>query len=262
MAAPTFAERHVDADGFRIRYLEAGEGPPLVCTHGAGGLRLSPLYDALAAHRRVIAFEAPGFGTSPVNDRTHSMPELAATMRAAVAALGLAEADLMGTSFGGRLATWMAVQEPARWRSLVLLSPAVFLLKQRPPMNTPEERHAIFHAHPERHQPFATDPTILVKQETLVRRVMGPPRDEALEAQLGGLAVPTLVVFGTLDRLTPPEFGRLYRQLFANAHLVFLYDAAHLVDIDRPEALTPLVADFLDRREQFLVSQASGVLYP
>ena len=36
-----FQERFVEADGFRIRYMEAGDGPPLVHLHGAGGLRLN-----------------------------------------------------------------------------------------------------------------------------------------------------------------------------------------------------------------------------
>ena len=55
-----FRENHVEADGFRIRYAEAGEGPALVHLHGAGGLRLSPAHDLLAQHFRVIAFEMPG----------------------------------------------------------------------------------------------------------------------------------------------------------------------------------------------------------
>jgi pimeloyl-ACP methyl ester carboxylesterase len=65
----TFVERAVEADGFTIRYLEAGEGPPLVCFHGGGGLRMSRAHELLAATHRVIAFEAPGFGSSPANER-------------------------------------------------------------------------------------------------------------------------------------------------------------------------------------------------
>src|SRR5207302_6801621 len=40
-----FAESFVEADGFRIRYLEAGEGPPLAYFHGGGGLHVSPAYE-------------------------------------------------------------------------------------------------------------------------------------------------------------------------------------------------------------------------
>ena len=47
-----FAERCVRADGFEIRYVEAGEGPALVCFHGAGGLRLSRSHELLAERFR------------------------------------------------------------------------------------------------------------------------------------------------------------------------------------------------------------------
>jgi pimeloyl-ACP methyl ester carboxylesterase len=94
-----------------------------------------------------------------------------------------------------------------------------------------------------------------------VRRLIGPPRDAALEGKLPGLSVPTLVVFGTEDRLTPPEMARFYRQHYGNAHLMLIYDAAHLVDLDRPEAVAEVVGDFLARKERFLVSEQSGVIH-
>src|ERR1700690_1145368 len=96
-------ERHVEADGFRIRYLEAGDGPPLVHLHGAGGLRLNAAHHLLARQFRVIAFEMPGFGAEE-NQRTRDMPELAATMVMAAQGLGLKQFNLMGTSFGGKAA--------------------------------------------------------------------------------------------------------------------------------------------------------------
>src|SRR6266849_2193875 len=70
-----FTECFVEADGFRIRYMEAGQGTPLVHLHGAGGLRLTPAHDLLSRQFRVIAFEMPGFGSSPENSRTRSMSE-------------------------------------------------------------------------------------------------------------------------------------------------------------------------------------------
>src|SRR5579863_8542853 len=98
--AMEFREGHVEADGFRIRYMAAGEGPPLVHLHGAGGLRLTPAHDLLCRKFRVLVFEMPGFGVSD-NQRTRTMPELAATMAKAVEALGVDRFNLMGTSFGG-----------------------------------------------------------------------------------------------------------------------------------------------------------------
>src|SRR5437867_13290331 len=99
-----FSENHVEADGFRIRYAEAGQGSPLVCFHGAGGMRVSRSHDLLAKQHRVIVFQAPGFGDSPVNDRTTTIQELADTMARAIENLRIPRFNLMGNSFGGRLA--------------------------------------------------------------------------------------------------------------------------------------------------------------
>jgi pimeloyl-ACP methyl ester carboxylesterase len=261
-----FVERKIDADGFAIRYLEAGRKSdgtvPVICIHGAGGLRLSPMHEMLAKTHRVIAFETPGFGASATNERSRDMADLATTLCAAIAALGISDYNLMGTSFGGKLATHMALQDRDKVQSLVLLSPAVFRPSERPSMATPEERRKVMHAHPERFPLAPADPDVHLKQETLVRRLIGPPRDAELEQKLPGLSVPTLVVFGTEDRLTPPEMARFYRQHYANAHLMLVYDAAHLVDLDRPEAVTEVVGDFLARKERFLVSEQSGVIHP
>src|SRR5207244_7920294 len=75
-----FREGFVEADGFRIRYMEAGQGTPFVHLHGAGGMRLTRGHDLLSRKHRVIAFEMPGFGASPENTRTRTSAELAATM--------------------------------------------------------------------------------------------------------------------------------------------------------------------------------------
>jgi pimeloyl-ACP methyl ester carboxylesterase len=259
----TFAERDVEADGFRIRYLEAGQGPPLVYLHGAGGLRLSRAHELLAERSRVIAFEVPGFGRSPANLRSRSMPELAQSMAKAARALGLDRYSLMGTSFGGSLALWLAVQHPDRLDALVLESPAAIRPEGHTrPRVSPAVLASLLYAHPERQRPFPLDPAVLAQQEALVERLRGPDRDAALEGRLAGLKVPTLVLFGTLDRMIPPEMGRLYREKLPNCHFVLVYDAAHAIGADRPEAFTSLVSDFLERREQFVVSRARTLVHP
>jgi pimeloyl-ACP methyl ester carboxylesterase len=255
-----FAERRVQADGFDIRYLEAGEGPPLVCFHGAGGLRISSGHERLAECHRVIAFEMPGFGRSQTNERSRTMAELAATMGAAIDALGIDGFNLWGTSFGGRLALWLAVAMPSRERlqSLVLAAPAAILFGPRSEV-TPE----LLYAHPERRPTGGPPPPeVIEKQRVLVDRLVVPPRDPELEAAMRGLAVPTLVLFGSADRVTPAEYGRLYRELLPNCQFVIVYDAAHAIDGDRPEAFAAIVTDFIAHREQFVVRRESRLLYP
>ena len=258
----TFAERFIRADGFEIRYLESGDGPPLVCFHGAGGLRLSRAHEMLAEERRVIAFETPGFGASPTNDRSTSLRELARTMLGAVDALGIVQFSLWGTSFGGKLALWLATQAPDRLDALVLAAPAAIRLDAGP-LPSPAELPAMLHAHPERRLDSAPpSPEVDAKQRELVGRLIGPPRDAELEAAMRELHVPTLVLFGTEDRLTPPELGRFYRELLPDCHFVIVYDAAHAIYDDRPEAFAAIVEDFLEHRAEFVVRRESGLLYP
>lgn len=260
-----FSEGYVEADGFRIRYREAGQGEPLVSLHGAGGMRLSRSHALLAEQYRVMVFEVPGFGHSPANQRSQSMSELAHTIMQAVTNLGLGRFNLMGNSFGGALALWMAVQQPERLQALILVAPAAIRPEGEalPPVRSPEERLARLYAHPERQAPAPPpDPAIVAKQEALVRRVIGPARDAALEGRLPGLHVPVLVLFGTLDRMIPPEMGRLYCDKLPNCHLVLVYDAGHAVDADRPEAFVSVVSDFLQYHEAFLVNRHSGRINP
>src|SRR5262245_7642502 len=166
-------------------------------------MKLYHSHELLAAQYRVIAFEVPGFDQSPANERSQSMPELAHTMAQAVTNLGIERFNLMGNSFGGKLALWLAVQQPERVQALVLVAPAAIRPAGglSPQDLSPEERLARLYAHPERQAPAPPpDSVILAKQQALVRRVMGPARDEALESRLPGLHVPVLVLFGTMDR--------------------------------------------------------------
>jgi pimeloyl-ACP methyl ester carboxylesterase len=259
-----FSEASVEADGFRIRYLTAGEGPALVHLHGAGGLRLTPGHDLLSRQFRVIAFEMPGFGQSPENSRTRDMPELAATIGEAIGKLGIDSFNLMGTSFGSKTALWLALQQPERVLALVLEAPAAIRPQgAEPPSGSPEEMARRLYAHPERLPPMPPpDPAVQAKTRQLVMRLRGPDRDPDLERQLPGLAIPTLVLFGTADRMIPPDRGHIYKELMPNCHLVLVYDAGHAISTDRPEAFTEVVADFLERHEAFVISRTETVIHP
>jgi pimeloyl-ACP methyl ester carboxylesterase len=260
-ASVSFREGFVEADGFNVRFLEAGAGEPLIVLHGGGGLRHYASHDLLAQSHRVILFEAPGFGASPANERTQSMAELANTMAQAVRNLGIERYDLQGTSFGGKLAAWLAVQHEESIKSLVLVSSAALRAAPAAGQDGPPS-NLLLYAHPERVTPQVQHPPeVLAKQRALTGRLIGPPRDAELEARLAKLSIPVLVIFGTLDHFIPAELMSAYRGLLPNGNTVFVYDAAHEVDADRPEAFVALVNDFYDRHEAFLVNVQSSALY-
>ena len=258
-----FRDGSVDADGFRIRYQALGEGPPLVHLHGAGGLRLTAAHDLLSCAFRVIAFEMPGFGAVE-NQKTQTAQDLAMTMTAAAEALGLSRFNLMGTSFGGTIASWMAVQRRDLVAALVLDAPSAIRPDGSEPVSgSPEEIARRLYAHPERVAPAsAVEPALAARRLAIVRRLRGPGRDTMLEDGLRGLAMPALVLFGTRDRVIPPAMGRVYLELIPNAHLVFVYDAGHALMVERPEAFTEVVTDFLERTDAFIISRTKTVIYP
>jgi pimeloyl-ACP methyl ester carboxylesterase len=259
----SFQEKFVEADGFRIRYLEAGQGEPLIWFHGGGGLQLNKFHDMVAAKHRLIAFECPGFGESPVNEHTQSMAELAGTMGKAIAALGIEKYGVMGISFGGKLALWSAILHSEKVTAAVLLAPAAIRPANTRPPSDPAEMRAIMHAHPERIPPMPPrDPALMKKSMGFAMRVIGPDRDAEMEARMKECKVPVLVLMGTEDRLIPTEMGRHYRELLPDCHVVMVYDAAHALDIDRPEAVFAVVDDFLARQDKFVVSNENGVIFP
>ena len=180
----TFSEGFVEADGFRIRYMEAGQGTPVVHLHGAGGMRLTQAHALLSRQYRVVVFEMPGFGASSVNDRTQSVRELGATMAHAVRAMGIERYNVIATSFGARVALWMALQQSERILALVLEAPAAIRPSgHQPPSGTPEQIARQLYAHPERVPMAPVDPDVqrryAVAAESHSSRFHGGPGNPA-----------------------------------------------------------------------------------
>lgn len=257
-----FDEHSVEADGFTIRYLSAGSGEPVVYVHGGGGLHISPVHRLLAERFQVLAFEMPGFGTSPENTRSRSLDDLAATMASAVAAAGAEEYTLYATSFGAAVALRIALADPERVRALIMESPAALRPEGWTPGGlSPEELREALFARSE-NAPAPDPPEVVAKQLQLLGRLSGPNQDPGLIERMRTLSVPALVLFGTRDGLIPPSMAPLYKQLLVNGYIVYVYDAAHEMQFDRPEAVAEVVGDFAERQEAFLVNTTSAVLNP
>lgn len=259
-AAVSFAQHYIDAGGRRVRYLEAGQGEALIYLHGAGGLRLSRAHEMLARRCRVIAFEIPGFGESAGTRLAETNSELAAALWHAIDGLQIATVSLMGRGMGARLALEMALLRPDATKAIVLIAPMAMRGEEPLAWDVPAaERMALLYAHPERHQEARA---IEARDRALAQRLIGPPRDPEFEARLAGLKIPVLALFGTRDKLASPEAAHLYREKLPDCNLMFIYDAAHAIDADRPEAVCSVAGDFLARQDQFLVSTESALLNP
>jgi pimeloyl-ACP methyl ester carboxylesterase len=119
-------EHKVEIDGLTIRYLAAGEGPPMVLLHGAGDNALDWRWvmPALAATHRVYAPDLPGSPDSARPPADYSPAFFGRFVAGFLDALGIERAAMVGNSLGGLVALRVALSEPARVRALVLVDSA------------------------------------------------------------------------------------------------------------------------------------------
>ncbi len=114
-------------DGVRLHYLTCGEGEPLLLLHGRGNAAalFAPIFAPLAAQRRVIALDLPGWGLSdkPPFTGRNARDALRVWMGGALAlldALGLDQVDALGHSMGGLTTLALALDHPTRVSRLIL----------------------------------------------------------------------------------------------------------------------------------------------
>jgi pimeloyl-ACP methyl ester carboxylesterase len=258
-------EDYIEVDGFRIRSWEAGPPQPGGAVVMLEGMTwgLSTLRDALAQKYRVIALELPGFGQSPANARSQSVQELANTVAQAAAQVVPETYTLIGTSFGANVALWQTLQSPAKVEALVLIAPTALLPAAGSLAGTPADTAKRLVAHPQQARGFASvDPAIVAKEQALVQRLTGGMHDAEAEHRLGEIPCATLVLFGSEDTMVAPEAARIYRARIPNSNIAFVYDAGHLIEAERPEALVNAVSDYVELRETFIVGRQTGIITP
>src|SRR5215210_7305924 len=119
-------EQNVEIVGLTIRYLAAGEGPPLVLLHGAGDNALDWRWvmPSLAATHRVYAPDLPGSPDSARPAADYSPVYFERFVVGFLDALGIESAAVVGNSLGGLIALRVALSEPARVTALVLVDSA------------------------------------------------------------------------------------------------------------------------------------------
>jgi pimeloyl-ACP methyl ester carboxylesterase len=115
-----FVEGKVVVDGLQIRYAQAGSGADLVMLPTSSGMMFNFGADKLAESFRVTMIDPPGWGESPLDQKTKPIPDLAHTTAAMIAALGIERFVLSGGSIGGIHALWLTAHYPDRVRATIL----------------------------------------------------------------------------------------------------------------------------------------------
>jgi pimeloyl-ACP methyl ester carboxylesterase len=121
---PEIGEHELTLHGHRVRYLMAGEGPPVVLIHGITSTAdtWAPAMAGLCREHTVIAPDLLGHGASAKPRGDYSLGAFASGVRDLLAALGHDRVTVVGHSLGGGVAMQFAYQFPERTERLVLVS--------------------------------------------------------------------------------------------------------------------------------------------
>jgi pimeloyl-ACP methyl ester carboxylesterase len=237
-----------------------GTGQKVLYLHSAGGVRLSPALATLGESCRIYLPILPGFDGTKRRDNLRSMVDLADLAAEIIDSEIKEPCDVVGHSFGGWVAAWLAARHPEKVPLLALVAAAGF----RPEgvggldMEPAALRRAMF-AHPE-NLPEQPDPARQAGNRAAAHHFTGgKATDRDLVELLDKITALTLIVHGTKDGIIPVESPRLLKSRIPHAFNIYVYDAAHAIDTDQPARFAALLGDFLARGEAFIVSRPSGL---
>jgi len=264
-------------DGGALRVIEAGapDAPPIVLAHGvtlSNRVWVRQLAALPGRGFRVVAYEHRGHGESSVGEAGHSVANLALDLRAVLETLDLRDAVVVGHSMGGVAAQALAIEHPeivaSRVRGIVLLSSLAYTPFGSRTTQVKERIERVTDRMPDSRRVWESPHlgTALARigfgqrprpsHVELVRRMMAecPPetrRDAPAQlvgldllADLPELSVPTLVVCGTGDVITPPSESRRMANLIPGARLELLRGGGHMLMLEQADAVDDLVVAF------------------
>jgi len=255
----TWVSETVSIAGVVLRVARAGSGAPvLLLHHDIGTPERVPFYDALASRFAVLAPTHPGYDGSARPEWLRSVRDVAVVYHRLIAERDLGPLTLIGLGFGGWIAAEMAAMAPPACRRLVLVG-AMGIKPERGEIADQALVSYIDYARRGFADQSAFDrlfgaepPTALLEQWDLNRemtfRIAWKPYmyNPTLPHLLGGLATPTLIVWGRDDRIVPLECGERYVKALARARLEVIEGAGHFVEMEKPHELAQLVVDFVN----------------
>lgn len=274
--------RHVTVDGVDVAYVDSGGNkPPVVLIHGLSSYHSFWEYQIphLAERYRVLAIDLPGYGQSGRPDAPYTPPWFAGIVSGWMDAVGIARAPIVAHSMGGQISLTLALEEPEKVEALVLSGPAGFerftqgeaktikrfWTESRATYTSETELRATFTGvvfnRPDAGVERLLEERVRMKgtdafrgTSVAVARSVAGMVDHPVIDRLGEIQTPTLIVYGTDDRMIPnPVFhgGRTKAiadfavRAMPNAELVMLPGAGHTGHHDDPEGFHAAIDPFL-----------------
>ncbi|PRZ39681.1 pimeloyl-ACP methyl ester carboxylesterase [Antricoccus suffuscus] len=258
-SGPAPITRHLETNGLKVAYVEVGAGDPLILIHGAESDRhqFARLQKYLGHDCRSISYDQRDSGATTSPPEPFTMTDLAADVVHLMDALGIDRAHVLGTSYGGMIAQHVALDYPDRLASLILVSTT-----PTTSVRTPESERLVAMSAEERSEAFID---LLVTPEGRAspevaaqsRRALAPRTPEQTARRraaaanhetrnlLNSIEVPTLVIHGSDDRVTPVSWAELLAEQITHAQLRTIKGARHGLTTEFPEKIADYVRQFI-----------------
>jgi pimeloyl-ACP methyl ester carboxylesterase len=266
------AKKTVAVFGQKIAYYDAGTGPVVVLVHGFGSearFDWGNVILPLAAHHRVIALDQIGFGASDKPLIDYSIQTYVDFLGEFLRTLKVREFTLVGESLGGWISALYTIETlgPANKGAYALPRPGRLVLEDAagmvplkatlrtaPVSGTLEDAKGVaivFHDKSRVTDEFVreTFEMKLKANDGFAQRslVENPKLDsEVLSGRLGGITIPTLVVWGGNDEIVPLDQGRSYAAGIAGAKLAIVPECGHAPSIEKPKEFLAVVLPFIE----------------
>ncbi len=251
-----------------------GTGPVVVFCHGvtlSSRVWAKQFETFPAAGFRAVAFDSRGHGESRAGETGHSLDNLADDLRTVLESLDLRDVILVGHSMGGMAVQAFAIRHPdvvdERVSGLVLLSTSSHnlvsdakrvrgavekIVNLGPDVGTFMRQRNLglllaligFGDDPLPSHVEATREMLAACDKATTREAVSALLHLDLTEGLPEVLVPTLVVVGTADALTPPRDARRIAELIPGARLVEYPDGGHMLMYERTDELDALIMDF------------------
>jgi pimeloyl-ACP methyl ester carboxylesterase len=261
-------------DGSNLYVISRGDGPPIVFAHGvtlSSRVWAKQFESIPMAGLRAIAFDGRGHGESTVGDTGHSIDNLADDLRSVVVGLDLHGAVLVGHSMGGMAVQAFAVRYPdvarARVAGYVLMSTAARVVtsdasRMRGGLDrltgaVPDVAAVMrqrnlgllvarlgFGDSPHPSHVEATRQMLAACPRATLRDASRAMLSLDLTAGLPTIELPTLVLVGSADILTPPRDSRQIASVIPRSELVEFTGAGHMLMYERAEEVDELIVGF------------------
>jgi pimeloyl-ACP methyl ester carboxylesterase len=246
--------RCIEAGGCRIEYAESGSGPTMVYLHGSTGFRFDEAsFGLLGKKFRLLVPTMPGFDRSTIGN-VSSAVDMADVMADFIRTAGGGCAHLIGESFGGRIAAWLAIRHPELVQTLTLAAPTG-TRKDDGDLRlggTPEGMQALLFGR----LPY---PAPTPEQAAQVRaNVANAVRlsatwDQDMVQKLPTIACPTLILRGSDDQTLSQEAVHEFARRIPGSTLSEVAGAPHVISATHPDQFAALVGDFVENQRRLLL---------